>query len=77
MKKILFTVTAVVASLFASCDKNDELMNPSQPGIPNGSAAVTITLAEAPENATRAFFDTTAAAETWEKSLVTFGIRFR
>lgn len=74
MKKILFTVTAVVASLFASCDKNDELMNPSQPGIPNGSAAVTITLAEAPENATRAFFDTTAAAETWEKSLSSLSV---
>lgn len=74
MKKILFAVTAAVATLFASCDKNNEPINPLQPGMPNGTATVTITLADAPDNTTRTFFDTTAAAETWEKSLSSLSV---
>ena len=73
MKNRFFIAAATVAALFASCDKNDTPMNPAQPGMPDG-AAVTITLTDAPGDETRAFFDTTAAAETWEKSLSSLSV---
>ncbi len=73
MKNTLLMLAAAAAALFASCDKNDSPMNPAQPGMPD-AAAVTITLADAPDDTTRAFFDTTAAAETWEKSLSSLSV---
>ena len=72
MKKILFAATALVAALFASCDKAPEIMNPLQPGTADG-ARVTITLSGA-DAETRAFFDNTATAEAWEKSLSSLSV---
>ena len=72
MKKILFAATALAAALFASCDKETETMNPLQPGTADG-AQVTITLSRA-DAETRAFFDTTAKAESWESSLSSLSV---
>ena len=72
MKKILFAATALAAALFASCDKETETMNPLQPGTADG-AQVTITLSGA-DAETRAFFDTTAKAESWESSLSSLSV---
>ena len=72
MKKILFAATALAAALFASCDKETETMNPLQPGTTDG-AQVTITLSGA-DAETRAFFDTTAKAESWESSLSSLSV---
>ena len=72
MKKILFAATALAAALFASCDKETETMTPLQPGTADG-AQVTITLSGA-DAETRAFFDTTAKAESWESSLSSLSV---
>lgn len=72
MKKILYAVAAMAAAMFASCDKTEEMFNPVQPGITDG-AQVTITLAGV-DTQTRAFFDTTATAEAWEKSLSSLSV---
>ncbi len=72
MKKLIFAATAIVAALFASCDKDPETLNPTTPGAVDG-AQVTLTLAGADEQ-TRAFFDTTAKAETWESSLSSLSV---
>ena len=72
MKKILFAATALAAALFASCDKETETMNPLQPGTADG-AQVTITLSGA-DAETRAVFDTTAKAESWESSLSSLSV---
>ncbi len=72
MKKIFFAATALVAALFASCDKETENINPMQPATADG-AQVTITLTGADPH-TRAFFDATATAESWEKSLSSLSV---
>ena len=72
MKKILFAATALFATLFASCDKETETINPMQPAIADG-AQVTITLSGADPH-TRAFFDASASAESWEKSLSSLSV---
>lgn len=72
MKKLIFAATAIVAALFASCDKDPETLNPTTPGAVDG-AQVTLTLAGADEQ-TRAFFDTTAKAEAWESSLSSLSV---
>ena len=72
MKKLIFAATAIVAALFASCDKESETLNPTTPGAVEG-AQVTLTLAGADEQ-TRAFFDNTAKAEAWESSLSSLSV---
>ena len=73
MKKILFAAAAMVAALFASCDKNDETPDPAIPETADG-ARIAITLTGASDTETRAFFDTTARAEAWESSLSTLSV---
>ena len=72
MKKLILAATAIVAALFASCDKEPEMLNPTTPGAVDG-AQVTLTLSGADEQ-TRAFFDTTAKAEAWESSLSSLSV---
>ena len=73
MKKILFAATALAAALFASCDKNDETINSVIPEAADG-ARIAITLIGAGDTETRAFFDTTAKAESWESSLSSLSV---
>lgn len=62
MKHLFFAATAAMA-LLCSCSKdNDEITNSTKGSVVNVSFTE-----DAPE--TRAFFGTTAAAETWEKTL--------
>lgn len=72
MKKLIFAATAIVAALFASCDKEPETLNPTTPGAVDG-AQVTLTLSGADEQ-TRAFFDNTGKAEAWESSLSSLSV---
>ena len=72
MKKLILAATAIVAALFASCDKEPETLNPTMPGAVDG-AQVTLTLSGADEQ-TRAFFDNTAKAEAWESSLSSLSV---
>ena len=73
MKKIFFAATAMAAALFASCDKNDETLDHAMPEVADGTR-IAITLTGASDTETRAFFDTTAKAETWESSLSTLSV---
>ena len=63
--KNLFLAAAVALGLLVSCDKKDNEIY----GIQNDTVATVSFTDEAP--ATRAFFGSTAAAETWEKALNT------
>lgn len=68
MKKFFFIAAAMAAAFVASCDKNPEIYaETTRPDVPVQGSQVCIVLAEEP--CTRAFFDSTAAAETWEKTL--------
>jgi len=67
MKNHLFAVAALAALTFASCDKDNE--QPSPTPVDTDGTCVRITLCEAEGGDTRTFFDTTAAAEAWEKTL--------
>ena len=62
----------MAVTLFASCNKEPETLNPATPGTVDG-AQVTLTLAGADEQ-TRAFFDNTAKAEAWESSLSSLSV---
>ncbi len=73
MKKILFAATALAAALFASCDKDNDTINPALPETSDG-ARIAITLTGADEADTRAFFDTSAKAEAWESSLSSLSV---
>lgn len=73
MKKILFAAAAMAAALSASCDKADETTDPAIPATANG-ARIAITLTGADDADTRAFFDSSAKAETWESSLSTLSV---
>ena len=73
MKKILFAAAVMAAALFASCDKNDETINSVIPEAADG-ARIAITLIGAGDTETRAFFDTTAKAESWESSLSSLSV---
>ena len=68
MKKLFFAAIAAVSVLFASCsEKMDET-----PGIPADTGEgsfVKISLSGGEAPSLRAFFDNTAQAETWEKTL--------
>ena len=63
MKKFFYAMLAM-ASVFTSCNNDFEETDSI---ITSGESKVTITLEDTPD--TRAFFDNTATAETWEKSL--------
>ena len=73
MKKILFAATALVAALFASCDKTEEMLNSATPETSDGTR-IAITLTGADEADTRAFFDASAKAESWESSLSSLSV---
>ena len=68
MKKLFFAAIAAVSVLFASCtEKMDET-----PNVPVGSEEgqmVKISLTGGRVSMLRSFFDNTAQAETWEKTL--------
>lgn len=70
MKKHIFAAVAMAAALFTACNKDNEPIVPT-PAISDGST-VCITLAD--DASTRAFFDTTATAEAWEKSLSSLSV---
>jgi 2C-methyl-D-erythritol 2,4-cyclodiphosphate synthase len=69
MKKIFLFATMVAATTLASCskntDNNTETINPDSP-------QVRLTLGE--DAATRAFFDNSATAESWESELKTLAV---
>ncbi len=67
MKKIIFAALAVFA--LASCNKSE---TESMPAASSGNVCITFT--QDTDAGTRAFFDATAAAETWEKQLSTLSI---
>ena len=73
MKKILFAAAAIAAALFASCDKTDDTLDPAMPET-SDTARIAITLTGADDADTRAFFDSSAKAETWESSLSTLSV---
>ena len=73
MKNRIFAMAALAAALFASCNKETEMMNPTPETHPDG-ASVTITLSAGDDAQTRAFFDATATAEAWEKSLSSLSV---
>ena len=73
MKNRFFAMAALAAALLASCNKETEMMNPAPEARPNG-ASVTITLSSGDDALTRAFFDATATAEAWEKSLSSLSV---
>ncbi|MEG1612389.1 MAG: FimB/Mfa2 family fimbrial subunit [Alistipes sp.] len=62
MKHLFFAATAALALLCSCSKENDEIINSTKGSVVNVSFTE-----DAPE--TRAFFGTTAAAETWEKTL--------
>lgn len=68
MKNHLFAAVATAAALFTACNKESEPIVPT----PMDGTRICITLAEAVD--TRAFFDATATAETWEKSLSSLAV---
>ena len=72
MKKLFLAAGAALA-LLASCNKETEMMNPAPEARPDG-ASVTITLSSGDDAQTRAFFDATATAEAWEKSLSSLSV---
>ena len=54
MKNRIFAMAVLAASLFASCNKENEMINPAPEARPDG-ASVTITLAAGADTQTRAF----------------------
>ncbi|MDE6779124.1 MAG: FimB/Mfa2 family fimbrial subunit [Alistipes sp.] len=70
MKNHIFAAVAVAAALFTACNKDNEPVIPT-PVDADGST-VCITLADAAD--TRAFFDPTATAEAWEKTLSSLAV---
>lgn len=72
MKKLFLAAGAALA-LLASCNKETEMINPAPEARPDG-ASVTITLSSGDDAQTRAFFDATATAEAWEKSLSSLSV---
>ena len=73
MKKRIFAMAALTAALFASCNKETEMINPA-PEARSDGASVTITLSSGDDAQTRAFFDATATAEAWEKTLSSLSV---
>ena len=70
MKKHIFAAVAVAAALFTACNKDNEPIVPTP--VDTDGSNVCITLAD--DALTRAFFDATASAEAWEKSLSSLAV---
>lgn len=68
MKNHLLAAVATAAALFTACNKESEAIVPT----PTDGTRICITLAEAAD--TRAFFDATATAEAWEKTLSSLAV---
>ncbi len=69
MKKIFFAAMAMVA-VFASCSKNtDQFTN-----VPAEGYGPQVQIMLAPDPETRAFFDDTAVAETWESEITSLTV---
>jgi hypothetical protein len=67
MKKLFFAAIAAVSVLFASCNDVDE--NPGKPAVDGEGSLVKISLSGGEAPALKAFFDNTAQADPWEKTL--------
>lgn len=65
MKKHIFAAVAVAAALFTACNKDNESIVPTP--VDTDGSRICISLTDDVD--TRAFFDATAAAKAWEKSL--------
>ncbi len=72
MKKIIFSFAALAVAMLVSCSKNPDIVPPATPT--SDTPQVCITLSDNTDANTRTFFDATAAAEAWEKSLSSFPI---
>lgn len=70
MKKHIFAAVAVAAALFTACNKDNEPVIPTS--VDTDGSRICITLAD--DASTRAFFDTTASAEAWEKTLSSLSV---
>ena len=70
MKKHLFSSFSVAAALFTACNKDNESIVPTP--VDTDGSRICITLAD--DASTRAFFDATASAETWEKTLSSLSV---
>ncbi|MFI3290177.1 MAG: DUF4906 domain-containing protein [Rikenellaceae bacterium] len=67
MKKIIFSMAVMTATLFASCSKDSDTIN-QELSTPIEGSVVSLSFVEE-SSTTRAFFDDKAAAEDWEKEL--------
>ncbi|MFR9619570.1 MAG: DUF4906 domain-containing protein [Rikenellaceae bacterium] len=67
MKKIIFSMAVMTATLFASCSKDSDTIN-QELSTPVEGSIVTLSFVEE-SSTTRAFFDKNATAEEWEKEL--------
>ena len=70
MKKHLFAAVAVAAALFTACNKDNEPIAPTP--IDTDGSRICISLTDDAD--TRAFFDATASAEAWEKTLSSLSV---
>lgn len=70
MKKHIFAAVAMAAALFTACNKDNEPVIPTLVDADGSTVCITLT-DDAP---TRAFFDATATAEAWEKSLSSLSV---
>ena len=71
MKKNFFSTIALIVVTLASCSKDLEKPTPAPA---SDTPQVCITLADDTDADTRAFFNDTAVAEAWEKSLSSFTV---
>ncbi len=70
MKNHIFAAVAMAAALFTACNKDNEPIVPTPADVDGSTVCITLT----DDASTRAFFDTTATAETWEKSLSSLSV---
>ncbi len=70
MKNHLFAAVAVATALFTACNKDNEPVIPTTADADGSTVCITLT----DDATTRAFFDATATAEAWEKSLSSLAV---
>lgn len=70
--KNLFLAAAAALGLLVSCNKDNDPILPNP--VDTDGARVSVALTESNDAPTRAFFDTTATAEAWEKSLSSLSV---